>query len=1155
MGGEFKMSGKQETLIYIEKENKAEAEFMSQSFVNEGLKNRAYINALGAELAMKYLQSEGINVSDIYNMHSISKILEKFDISDILLPNIHIDVRVVFDENQIFIPKSHFALEITPDIYMVLKLSLDFKYVELLGYFEPKSVNLKNCNAEYYFFEKDKLSSVDTLKQFISKFNGNTSKGISQEEMYKGRELSISMADHNISESEQKELFKLLLASDALRESVLEFDNFETLSYSVGSASYLTEPEKDTPTIAPISEDDTIAGEDEPSADEDETQAEENQEQAEDEEMIIDESEDVPVINIEQDVLTLEEPEAVSETEIPEEETPVADSPEVNGENDEDMSVVDGLDLDTGLDFGEDLVLDDNIEFESLDTSCVETSLTETVDFEEIISDSQEVAETQEKSSQDSVVPDILKTAAGAAAAAGTIAATAAAAETMAAAGASGEAMKLAGIAGDIVNDLVDKNLESQQTSLNKIDYAKTTHGASTDEIPENVAAFDLSSAKLEANLEAEMSGQSDVPTDLSELKTVETENLGYGEIVQETVDLSEMSTVETDEIKEDIEDIVNLNTLSSIDSPTKPADNIEDKMVDDDSQYLGMELPNMSTYTINADGSSALDNLDIQLEQENEEHLVDFNMNANEFNLDNLESLDMNNNIEEYPQEMITFKNNYDLNLTSEDNTIAQKDNSLPDENLPVNFEEDNTLDDSSEATIEELLGDTLLSEDDNSEQDNSLINEPEQFENSQSLEEESIPDDSEIVYGDEVSSDDFFNEIEQVDSNPEIQDIDTLPEDIVEEAGYDEVEINENPENLIEEDIVPDNSVSEVEVAENPEEILEAQDWLDDTNYDNLPDAEIPQPEEPITESDFITEPTLGAEQTFAVTENSRVISDKNFMIGEIPIDINNNVTPELEGPEQLGQLYNQNNQNNEILQTPGTLTSRKQQGGKAGLGVGLGIVGVLLALIIVGVIGFTVSKMIKQPAEEVPQPITDDNVPTTSDNGVTDVNTLNVNPDNVVNMDNTNTTPALPAPKKVTAGNVKQVQPVAAVGSQNKKTMPETSFIEVKKLTWEVPDYISYNQNFKQYFQAVGKSLKLSLTSDLLLATEYVYSDQVRVTITFDKDGTLKNTRILLSSGSSQVDNIVLQTVNQTLKVLKAPHSVGNDESTTVILKIYF
>ena len=74
-------------------------------------------------------------------------------------------------------------------------------------------------------------------------------------------------------------------------------------------------------------------------------------------------------------------------------------------------------------------------------------------------------------------------------------------------------------------------------------------------------------------------------------------------------------------------------------------------------------------------------------------------------------------------------------------------------------------------------------------------------------------------------------------------------------------------------------------------------------------------------------------------------------------------------------------------------------------------------------------------------------------------------------------------------------------------------------------------------------------------MLLAKDYLYSSQVRVSVTFDKDGTFKTSQIIVSSGSQEIDKIVLQTVNQTLKALKAPHSVGNDESTTAILKIYF
>ena len=197
-------------------------------------------------------------------------------------------------------------------------------------------------------------------------------------------------------------------------------------------------------------------------------------------------------------------------------------------------------------------------------------------------------------------------------------------------------------------------------------------------------------------------------------------------------------------------------------------------------------------------------------------------------------------------------------------------------------------------------------------------------------------------------------------------------------------------------------------------------------------------------------------------------------------------------------------------------------------------------------------------KPAADEAPQPITDDANPTSSDNGVSDANTLNINENNVVNMDATTNVPQPQQPltpqKQQTKAQPSTPATVMPKNTQSKK-IGATSFIEVKKLSWEVPDYVSYNANFRQYFQSAGKSLKLALTSDLLLATDFTYTDQVRVSVTFNQDGSFKESRMLLSSGSKQVDNIVLQTVNQTLGVLKAPHSIGNDESTTVILKIYF
>ena len=239
-------------IINIEQENKSEAEFMSRNFVENEQKNRAYINALGAEVLVNYLASNGINIGELHNIHSVSKILEKIDISDILLPNIHIDVRVIFDKNYMFIPKSHFNYEITPDIYVFFKLDEKFETVEFIGYIETSKIDLSKENEDYYFAEEKDLYSPDSFINYVNNFSNYKQKDISEQEMLKGRELSVSLSDHDISEKDFKYLLNLLMESDDLRNSLLEFDNFELLSYNASKFISIANSEQE---ILPKSED------------------------------------------------------------------------------------------------------------------------------------------------------------------------------------------------------------------------------------------------------------------------------------------------------------------------------------------------------------------------------------------------------------------------------------------------------------------------------------------------------------------------------------------------------------------------------------------------------------------------------------------------------------------------------------------------------------------------------------------------------------------------------------------------------------------------------------------------------------------------------------------------------------------------------------
>ena len=1183
------MAQKQQAIIYIENENKTEAEFMSRSFVKKEVKNRAYINALGAELASKYLTSEGIDTTETHNLHSISKILEKIDVADIMLPNIHIDVRVVFDENQIFIPKSHAKLGIEPDIYLAMKLSPDFKFVEFLGYFEPARINKNKQNSDYYFIEKEKLSSPEKLTQYIKNFTGNTDKGISESDTLRARELFITMADHSTSPEEEQELISLLMLSDSLRDSILEFDNFETLSYSVGSSfgNKLAELPAGEPVLT-IDENlvDSESNDEQPeenetdNSEEEENQAEENMEEQEvatdldfsntdeeEEEMVLNES------FFSDDTTDAEEDLMNSTTNVdqPEEEPTQIVTEETHVEEDI-LPIQDNVEENLDMDVDVDLDMDSSIDLDNIDEDTPTKNETP-----------KEEAKTEQPKDEDplsKIVGDALKktieTATTAAAAGAAATALSGSAEANVAGTASTEAMKLAGVAGDIVEDVVKKNLESQHTNLDKIDYAKTTTNA--NDVPEHIAAYDLSNAKIEADLEAEKAGQADAPTDLTELKAIDTNSKGYENIEQEAVDFGNIEGGPVEEFRpETTENLEDLSHISAINSPTTPVEDLDIKLteekINEANNLSDLNFDN-STIDINADGTSSIDNLnfDLGLENNSDENLVDIGM-TNELVIDN-------NNKSEEPISFDDFNQDLTEDSTMEDLSDAMLDETTFDttttEDVQASTQEETQA--VEELTTEEDLttkedfdtlpsleeGDILLDEDTTSNVesfethttleddilDSDFITEEETTE--PSMNEENTDTDN------EESVDDFLAELSGDEDNTTSleSDMDTLSiEDTQtpEETDADFAELDE----LDDLDLTTTEESQTVEEHIQPEQNSDEELNLDDlTEIEDTP-IETTNAENTTTEEDLITEPEQ-TEKAFAVRENSIAISDKTFRVGEIPIDINNPEVQNFEGPEQLESLYNEDNvPGAALLQTPGRLGSaRGNNSSKVGLGIGLGIAGIVIVLAMVGIIGFTVSKMLK-PSDETPQPITDDATPTSTDNGVTDANTLNIDQNNVVNMDETTNTPQTQQPLTPTKKQQAKSTAPATVVPKNVQTkkIGATSFIEVKKLSWEVPDYISYNGNFRQYFQSAGKSLKLALTSDLLLATDFTYTDQVRVSVTFNQDGSFKESRMLLSSGSKQVDDIVLRTVNQTLSVLKAPHSVGNDESTTVILKIYF
>lgn len=220
-------------MIKIESEDLNDAKLSSMDFVDENVKKRAFVDVLGARLGMKFLFSKKIEANNLYSLYSIHKVLEKLDIADVYFENIKIDVRLVFNPDEIFVPKKQSELDILPDVYLVLALQEDLSAAECLGFFEPKNIDQEKSNADFYFFDSENLKNPDELKNFLTNFNAQPKSVSTQDELEKAEGFIWSMVDDEISKEDSVFLLTQLALNFSLREKFVELENFELLSNKV----------------------------------------------------------------------------------------------------------------------------------------------------------------------------------------------------------------------------------------------------------------------------------------------------------------------------------------------------------------------------------------------------------------------------------------------------------------------------------------------------------------------------------------------------------------------------------------------------------------------------------------------------------------------------------------------------------------------------------------------------------------------------------------------------------------------------------------------------------------------------------------------------------------------------------------------------------
>jgi len=220
-------------VIRIDEDDLRDAKLSSMDFIDDNTQKRVFIDILGARLAMKMLFEKKIQASNLYSLYTIHNVIEELDIADIYFQGIKMDVRLVFNSEEIFIPKSHFEYGLLPDLYLVLELKEDLSSADFIGFFEPKILNQQNANKDFYFHEADRLNAPSNLKTFLEDFIVENNFDIPEDNIENTKELFLSLVDKEISKNDKHFLFEQLAKSSSLREQVVEFENFELISREV----------------------------------------------------------------------------------------------------------------------------------------------------------------------------------------------------------------------------------------------------------------------------------------------------------------------------------------------------------------------------------------------------------------------------------------------------------------------------------------------------------------------------------------------------------------------------------------------------------------------------------------------------------------------------------------------------------------------------------------------------------------------------------------------------------------------------------------------------------------------------------------------------------------------------------------------------------
>ena len=1067
-------------ITLTEKEVLEESQNSVRTIADNLLKTKAYYNALAANAVMQYLKDKGLLRGEIVNMHSSSKMLVDFEIADIQLPNLYIDVRAVFDENEIFIPKKHFENKLVPDIYLIMKLDDDLTNGTLLGFVEPAKINKQNQNDEYYFVNKSILTPPSKLTELINSFALMQQYVISESAELVIEKLIMLYMDHDIDDTKLEKLIDYLKNSVIAREKLIEFENFERLSYMALQEFKNLDVENNdfSKYIRTLVATDEFAQFDDKSDDLSELFGDETSQ---------------PKGLFVDDVV-----EAVPMDEPAVEEVPA-----------EEKTIVDEEDLPLTKAVHDEIAHDE-----------VQEPVEEEIEAE-VFDDIEELAVPEENSAE--VIEDTLEAAA-------------------------------------------DSVSEEGDTSV--FDEFDAFDAGDEFDIPDELLAEEEQPAAVEET--HDVTQEPENAPDIEEISPVVDEaEVAADEVTEEIVSDETIASGETS--------VETLDPDTLIVEPAIEEENIELSAIDAEPA-TAIEEENIELSAIDAEPATAIEEENIELPAvETEPEMTIEEEPATEDIVEPDETVITDEDINQNSENLTESLNSEDLELQL-DEPVSEN---LETENIELEPIEEISLE-TPENVTEDIITDSAHEKE-----------EPKELDVAQALDLDTVNLDSDTVIGLSEGIMDV-KDVEDVQTGEPAPE-ETLSADELDNIVFDTENTEEEPqtpeapseesvsamqefepvETVTDEDV--ENAIAQSQANEDKKEehssdidLLMGMDNSSDA--DNLSLEELLSMENDLSASDdphsaFHFSDSEDEDEHGDAKNATKTVAASAEELEMLAADLD-------DGPEAVIQDNTpkvEDTEDDEDLSNFAFAVDSRAQGNNAKKI----LIPVAALVTVLGLAGAGAWYFLSHGKSAAGTGSIDvDNIGT----GGADIDLNNVvTPENPPVADiklpaETAAKPAVPQAKKaedkkVPPSAVPEAQP-ASTENNAEAAAPEpltiqkikkdfsqpNTYLSVSKIVWDVPEYLTYNDDFNTYLQTLGSTLKLNLSSDLLLISENTVFNKVKVKIELKDSGKKYSAELAEGCGTQVVDDLVLQSVKNTLNLLKPPVNSLETADEELFITIY-